>query len=147
MTQVADLLIRAPRAVTGDPAERERPLAIGIFGGTVQAVEPLATTTLRGRDTLDLHADEVLLPGVTHWQHPRFFAYFANTAAEPAILAELLSATLNSVAFLWRTAPAATELEAVVLRALARDLATNRLRHPLRLLVARILVPRPEEPF
>ena len=59
--------------------------------------------------------DEVLLPGVTHWQHPRFFAYFANTAAEPAILAELLSATLNSVAFLWRTAPAATELEAVVL--------------------------------
>jgi allantoinase len=64
MTQVADLLIRAPRAVTGDPAERERPLAIGIFGGTVQAVEPLATTTLRGRDTLDLHADEVLLPGL-----------------------------------------------------------------------------------
>src|SRR5579863_5143856 len=64
MTPVADLLIRAPRAVTGDPAERERPLAIGIFGGTVQAVEPLATTTLRGRDTLDLHADEVLLPGL-----------------------------------------------------------------------------------
>src|SRR5579859_3299337 len=64
MTQVADLLIRAPSAVTGDPAERERPLAIGIFGGTVQAVEPLATTTLRGRDTLDLHADEVLLPGL-----------------------------------------------------------------------------------
>src|SRR5438128_6008507 len=59
--------------------------------------------------------DDVLLPGVTHWQHPRFFAYFANTAAEPAILAELLAATLNSVAFLWRTAPAATELEAVVL--------------------------------
>ena len=64
MTQVADLLIRAPRAVTGDPAERERPLAIGIFGGTVQAVEPLATTTLRGRDTLDLHAGEVLMPGL-----------------------------------------------------------------------------------
>jgi allantoinase len=64
MTQVADLLIRAPRAVTGDPAERERPLAIGIFGGTVQAVEPLATTTLRGRDTLHLHAGEVLMPGL-----------------------------------------------------------------------------------
>jgi allantoinase len=64
MTEVADLLIRAPRAVTGDPAERERPLAIGIFGGTVLAVEPLATTTLRGRDTLDLHADEVLMPGL-----------------------------------------------------------------------------------
>jgi aromatic-L-amino-acid/L-tryptophan decarboxylase len=59
--------------------------------------------------------DRVLLPGITHWQHPRFFAYFANSASEPAILAELLAATLNSVAFLWRTAPAATELETVVL--------------------------------
>src|SRR5246127_4934063 len=59
--------------------------------------------------------DEVLLPGVTHWQHPRFFAYFATSAAEPGILAELLAATLNSVAILWRTAPAATELEGVVL--------------------------------
>ncbi len=59
--------------------------------------------------------DEVLLPGVTHWQHPRYFAYFATSACEPAILAELLAATLNSVAILWRTAPAATELEEVVL--------------------------------
>ncbi len=59
--------------------------------------------------------DEVLLPGVTHWQHPRYFAYFATASSEPAILAELLAATLNSVAILWRTAPAATELEGVVL--------------------------------
>src|SRR5437016_6915019 len=59
--------------------------------------------------------DEVLLPGVTHWQHPRYFAYFAVSAAEPAILAELLAATLNSVAILWRTAPASTELEGLVL--------------------------------
>jgi aromatic-L-amino-acid decarboxylase len=59
--------------------------------------------------------DEVLLPGVTHWQHPRYFAYFSTTACEPAILAELLAATINSVALLWRTAPAATELEGVVL--------------------------------
>jgi aromatic-L-amino-acid decarboxylase len=59
--------------------------------------------------------DELLLPAVTHWQHPRYFAYFATSASEPAILAELLAATLNSVAILWRTAPAATELEAVVL--------------------------------
>ncbi len=59
--------------------------------------------------------DEVLLAGVTHWQHPRYFAYFATSASEPAILAELLAATLNSVSILWRTAPAATELEGVVL--------------------------------
>ncbi|HTX45860.1 MAG TPA: pyridoxal-dependent decarboxylase [Solirubrobacteraceae bacterium] len=58
--------------------------------------------------------DEILLPGVTHWQHPRYFAYFATASSEPAILAELLAAALNSVAFLWRTAPASTELEGVV---------------------------------
>jgi aromatic-L-amino-acid decarboxylase len=57
---------------------------------------------------------ELILPAVTHWQHPRYFAYFATSASEPGILAELLTATLNSVAILWRTAPAATELEAVV---------------------------------
>jgi aromatic-L-amino-acid decarboxylase len=56
--------------------------------------------------------DEILLPGITHWQSPRFFAYFANSAAEPGILAELLAATLNAVAFIWRTSPASTELEA-----------------------------------
>jgi aromatic-L-amino-acid decarboxylase len=59
--------------------------------------------------------DEIILPGVTHWQHPRYFAYFATGASEPAILAELLAAALNSVSILWRTAPAATELEGVVL--------------------------------
>ncbi len=59
--------------------------------------------------------DEILLPGITHWQHPRFFAYFAVTGSEPGILAELLAATLNSVAILWRTAPASTELEVTVL--------------------------------
>jgi aromatic-L-amino-acid decarboxylase len=64
--------------------------------------------------------DEILLPGITHWQHPRYFAYFATTSSEPAILAELLAAALNAVAILWRTAPAATELEAVVLDWTAR---------------------------
>jgi aromatic-L-amino-acid/L-tryptophan decarboxylase len=59
--------------------------------------------------------DHVLMDGVTHWQHPRFFAYFPSSAAEPAILAELLAAALNQVALLWRTSPAATELEGLVL--------------------------------
>ena len=70
--------------------------------------------------------DEVLLPGVTHWQHPRYFAYFATSACEPAILAEMLAATLNSVAFLWRTAPAATELEGLVLDWTAELLGLSR---------------------
>jgi len=64
--------------------------------------------------------DEVLLPGVTHWQHPRFFAYIANTGSPPGILAGLLAGALNSIGFLWRTAPASTELEAVTLDWLAQ---------------------------
>jgi aromatic-L-amino-acid decarboxylase len=59
--------------------------------------------------------DEVLLPGITHWQHPRFFAYFSVTSSPPGILAELLAAALNPIAILWRTSPASTELERVVL--------------------------------
>ena len=59
--------------------------------------------------------DEVLVPGMTHWQHPRYFAYFAVTGSQPGILAELIAATLNQVAILWRTAPASTELETLVL--------------------------------
>jgi len=59
--------------------------------------------------------DEVLLPGMTHWQHPRNFAYFSVTGSQPGILAELIAATLNQVAILWRTAPASTELESLVL--------------------------------
>jgi len=64
--------------------------------------------------------DDVLLPGLTHWQSPRFFAYFANSASEPGILAELLSATLNQVGFLWRTSPALQELEEVAMGWLAQ---------------------------
>jgi aromatic-L-amino-acid decarboxylase len=55
--------------------------------------------------------DELLLPALTNWQSPRFFSYFAVTSSEPAILAELLAATLNQVAILWRASPASTELE------------------------------------
>jgi aromatic-L-amino-acid decarboxylase len=55
--------------------------------------------------------DELIVPALTNWQHPRFFAYFATTASEPGILAELLSATVNQVALHWRASPAATELE------------------------------------
>jgi aromatic-L-amino-acid decarboxylase len=55
--------------------------------------------------------DELIVPGTTHWNHPRFFAYFSITGSEPGILAELLAAAFNVNAMLWRTGPAATELE------------------------------------
>ena len=59
--------------------------------------------------------DAVLLPGLTHWQSPRFFAYFATTGSEPGVLAELLIAGLNQVGILWRTSPALQELEEVTI--------------------------------
>ena len=59
--------------------------------------------------------ERIILPGLTHWNHPRFFAYFPTTATEPGILAELLIAALNVNAMLWRSSPAATELEQLVL--------------------------------
>jgi aromatic-L-amino-acid decarboxylase len=57
----------------------------------------------------------ILVPGLTHWNHPSFFAYFAITGSAPGVLAELLTAALNQQAMLWRTSPAATELELVTL--------------------------------
>jgi aromatic-L-amino-acid decarboxylase len=58
----------------------------------------------------------ILMPGMTHWNHPGFMAYFANSAPGPGILAETLCAALNQNAMLWRTSPAATELEEVTMR-------------------------------
>jgi aromatic-L-amino-acid/L-tryptophan decarboxylase len=59
--------------------------------------------------------DRVILPGITHWNHPGFFAYFAISGSGPGVLADFLSSALNVQAMLWRTSPAATELEEVTL--------------------------------
>jgi aromatic-L-amino-acid/L-tryptophan decarboxylase len=64
-----------------------------------------------------------ILPGVTHWNHPAFFAYFAVTGSQAGILGELLSGALNVNGMLWKSCPAATELERVVLEWLRRALA------------------------
>jgi aromatic-L-amino-acid decarboxylase len=58
--------------------------------------------------------DELVVPRLTQWNHPRFFAWFANTGSEPGVLAELLIAALNVNAMTWQSSPAATELELVV---------------------------------
>jgi aromatic-L-amino-acid/L-tryptophan decarboxylase len=94
----------------------ELPVLAQVKPGAIRARLP-ATPPEQGEpfEAVLRDLDEILLPGVTHWQHPRFFAYFAVSSAEPGILAELLAATLNSVAILWRTAPASTELEVTVL--------------------------------
>ena len=57
--------------------------------------------------------DRLIMPGMTHWNHPRFHAYFNSSASSPGILAELLSAALNGNAMVWQSGPAVTELEEV----------------------------------
>src|SRR6059058_2582557 len=59
--------------------------------------------------------DQVILPGMVHWSHPMFLAYFGWTATAPGILSEMISAPLNVNAMTWRTCPAATELETLVI--------------------------------
>jgi aromatic-L-amino-acid decarboxylase len=100
---------------------REFPVLAQVEPGQLRAALP-ASPPETAEPFADLlrDLDEVLLPAVTHWQSPRFFAYFANTGSEPAILAELLLAGLNQVGILWRTSPALQELEEVVLSWLAQ---------------------------
>ncbi len=59
--------------------------------------------------------DEIVMPGITHWQSPNFFAYFPANASGPAILGDLLSSGLGVQGMLWATSPACTELETHVL--------------------------------
>lgn len=58
--------------------------------------------------------DIAIVPGITHWNHPSFFSYFSITGSAPGILGELLSAAFNVNGMLWKTSPAATELEETV---------------------------------
>jgi aromatic-L-amino-acid/L-tryptophan decarboxylase len=59
--------------------------------------------------------ERIIVPGLTHWNHPSFLAYFPTTGSEPGIFGEMLTAAFNVNGMLWRTAPAATELEEHVL--------------------------------
>jgi aromatic-L-amino-acid/L-tryptophan decarboxylase len=77
-------------------------------------------------DAIFADFERIILPGITHWNHPGFFAYFAITGSGPGVLAEFLAAALNVQAMLWRASPAATELEEVSLAWLRRLLALTR---------------------
>ena len=92
----------------------ELPVAASVAPGDVRRSLP-ATPPETGEpfEAVLRDLDELVLPGVTHWNHPRFFAWFANTGSEPGILAELLTAALNVNAMTWLASPAGTELELV----------------------------------
>jgi aromatic-L-amino-acid decarboxylase len=62
-------------------------------------------------DSLMKDFDKIIMPGITHWQHPDFFAYFPANVSPPSILAEMLISTLGAQCMIWETSPAAAELE------------------------------------
>lgn len=68
----------------------------------------------------DSDVQKNILPGVTHWQSPSYFAYFPSNSSIAGFLGEMLSAAFNIVGFSWITSPAATELETIVLDWLAK---------------------------
>jgi len=92
------------------------PVLSQVQPGQIRAAFP-AEPPLQGEtfETILRDVDKLILPGVTHWQSPNFFAYFPSNTSGPSILAELLSAGLGVQGMLWATSPACTELETHVL--------------------------------
>lgn len=84
----------------------------GALRGSLPATPPRAGESM---EAILTDFDRTIVPGITHWNHPSFFAYFAITGSGPGILGELLAAALNVNGMLWKTSPAATELEEVAL--------------------------------
>jgi aromatic-L-amino-acid/L-tryptophan decarboxylase len=84
-------------------------------GDVRSALPPSAPDTPESFDAIMRDFDRIVMPGITHWNHPSFFAYFAITGSAPGVLAEFLAAMLNVNAMLWRTSPSATELEITTL--------------------------------
>ena len=100
---------------------RDRPVLARVEPGELRAsLPPSPPETAEPFSAILRDLDDVLMPALTHWQSPRFFAYFATTGSEPGILAELLAAGLNQVGILWRTSPALQEVEEVCLDWLAQ---------------------------
>ncbi|WP_416896157.1 MAG: pyridoxal phosphate-dependent decarboxylase family protein [Minwuia sp.] len=84
----------------------------GEVAGKLSASAPAAGEPVQ-RIMADFARD--VLPGVTHWQHPSFFAYFPANSSPPSVLAEMLTATIGAQCMMWQTSPAATEMETRVL--------------------------------
>src|SRR5215813_677722 len=92
------------------------PVLAQIEPGDLKAQLPSAPPE-HGEPMQDILADvdRLIVPALTHWSHPSFFAYFATSTSAPGIFGELLSAAFDVKSMLWRTSPASTELEEVTL--------------------------------
>ncbi|MBO6901214.1 MAG: aspartate aminotransferase family protein [Rhizobiaceae bacterium] len=95
---------------------RDRPVRSQVAPGDI-ARQIAASPPDRGEDMETIFADfeKIVMPGMTHWQHPRFFAYFPANAAPVSVVAEYLVSAMAAQCMLWQTSPAATELETKVL--------------------------------
>jgi len=92
------------------------PVRSAVAPGDVAAALPTAPPA--GGETIEAllgDLDRVVLPGITHWQHPSFFAYFPANASGPSVLGDLLSSGLGVQGMVWATSPAATEVETRVM--------------------------------
>ena len=93
----------------------ERPVRAQTTPGEIAAaLAPSPPETPEAMETILGDFERVVMPGITHWQHPRFFAYFPANAAPPSMLAEMLVTTIAAQCMLWQTSPAATEMETVM---------------------------------
>ena len=94
----------------------DRPVRAQTAPGDTAALLPKAPPeTPEEMETIFADFDRIVMPGMTHWQHPRFFAYFPANAAPPSMLAEQLVNTMAAQCMLWQTSPAATEMEGVMI--------------------------------
>jgi len=84
-------------------------------GDTTAAFPAAPSREGRSFDVLMQEFQDKIIPGITHWNHPAFFAYFSITGSQAGVVGELLSAALNVNGMLWKTSPAVTELETVTL--------------------------------
>jgi aromatic-L-amino-acid/L-tryptophan decarboxylase len=93
----------------------ELPVFPGVSPGGVRSALPRRPPE-EGESMDEALADfrEIVVPGLNHWNHPAFFGYFSISASGPGVLGEMLAAALNVNAMVWRSSPAATELEEVV---------------------------------
>jgi aromatic-L-amino-acid/L-tryptophan decarboxylase len=91
-------------------------------GAIFNAVPSDAPEAPESMENIFADFERIILPGITHWQHPRFFAYFPANAAPASVIAEQLISTMAAQCMLWQTSPAATELETRVLDWLRRAL-------------------------
>lgn len=94
----------------------ERPVRAQVAPGEIFRQLPEAPPAAgEAMEAIFSDLDRVVMPGMTHWQHPRFFAYFPANASPPSLVAEFVTAALAAQCMLWQTSPAATELETRVM--------------------------------